>query len=255
MSTSIKHLIFADESGTDSSHRCYTIGAIKTNNIQLDLLINEFDKLYKECGIVGEVKWKKVGSSGGIGRFALRLFQYIILNEIEISFIVVKKDVFRAWNNDKESGFYMTYNYLLRHILKVEKGNCHVFIDNRTDSYKKQNEVMEIITNNMLGQLNAESNINKVEKSDSKTYKAIQIIDLFTGAINASTNLFLDPMFKNNTGKKTFIKELSNMLGWDALHYDTWPNNYINIWHFPIEFRNFPKTKNIEINEKFVVKI
>ncbi len=244
----LKHLIYADESGTDVSHDCYTIGAIKLSKYLLDVLVEKFDELHSKHNIIGEVKWKKVGSSAGIEAFALEMLDFIINNNIELSFIVVEKDVFRKWQQHKETAFYMTYNYLLRHILKVEKGECEVFIDDRKDSYRKQNEVVEIITNNMLNQINSDSNVEVVRKTDSKEHKAIQIIDLFTGAINASTNLYLDKTYKINDGKKKLIKKIASLFGWDALHYDTFPNNHINIWHFPIEFRAKPQTKDINLN-------
>jgi|WetSurMetagenome_2_1015567.scaffolds.fasta_scaffold16926_3 hypothetical protein len=245
-----KHLIFADESGTDVGHQCYTIGALKLSNQQLELLINKYDELNNKYRIIGEIKWKKIGDSAGIEKFGLEMLDFIIKNNFEISFIVVRKNVFRKWSQNKETAFYMTYNYLLKHILKVEKGDCRVFIDNRNDSYKKQDEVIGIITNNMLNQANSDSNIEKVTKSDSKTYKAIQIIDLFIGAINASTNIFLNNKFSINEGKKEFITKMADYFGWDALYYDTFPNNFINIWHFPIEFRAIPKSQNITLKKK-----
>ena len=42
----------------------------------------------------------------------------------------------------------------------------------------------------------------------------------------------------------TFIK-MSQMLGWDKLHYDTYPNKDFNIWHFPPENRAKPGTRKI----------
>lgn len=249
MEKKTKHLIFADESGTDPQHKCYTIGALKLNPEQVDVVTAKFDELYMNHGIVGEIKWKKVGSSGGIEQFGLEMLKFLLDNDIELSFIVVWKSVFRKWKENKENAFYMTYNYLLRHILKVEKGNCLVYIDDRTDSYKKQDEVMEIITNNMLNQLESEANIHTVNKTESKSSKIIQIIDLFTGAINASTNIYLDKNYKNHDGKKQFIKKIAEIFGWDALHYDTYPNNLINIWHFPIEFRKIPESKDIVIKK------
>ena len=45
----------------------------------------------------------------------------------------------------------------------------------------------------------------------------------------------------------TFIK-MANMLGWDKLVYDTYPNKDFNIWHFPSENRSRPATKAITPN-------
>jgi len=41
---------------------------------------------------------------------------------------------------------------------------------------------------------------------------------------------------------------MANMLGWDQLVYDTYPNKDFNIWHFPSENRSRPATKAITPN-------
>jgi hypothetical protein len=38
---------------------------------------------------------------------------------------------------------------------------------------------------------------------------------------------------------------MARLLGWDAPHYDTMPNDKFNIWHFPIEYRALPGTRDV----------
>lgn len=42
------------------------------------------------------------------------------------------------------------------------------------------------------------------------------------------------------------MARLANLLGWDALHYDTYPHSKFNIWHFPTEYRAQPATRSVE---------
>lgn len=238
-------MIFADESGTDNNHKCYSIGAIKLSISQYKNFTRMFSEEKQKHKVVGELKWNKIGNSYGTNSFCKKLFEYIIKNKIVVGIIVVKKDVFRQWQENKEKGFYMTYNFLLRHLLINSPADFDVYIDDRQDSYDKQDEVMEIITNRMLNKIGAEAKINKVTKSNSKLLIPIQFCDIITGAVNASHNLILDQKYSINNGKRELIKEFASLLGWDDLCYDTYPNNILNIWQFPIEYRAYSGSKEI----------
>lgn len=76
-------------------------------------------------------------------------------------------------------------------------------------------------------------------------HKQIQFCDIITGAVNASHNLILDQKYSINNGKRELIKEFASLLGWDDLCYDTYPNNILNIWQFPIEYRAYSGSKEI----------
>jgi|SRR5690554_674723 len=245
-----KLMIFADESGTDNNHRCYSIGAIKLDFDTYEALRKLFDIKKQEYKVIGELKWKKIGNSTGTINFCVKLFDYIINNGVEVGIIVIKKDVFRKWQESKEKGFYMTYNYLLRHILRNSSADFDVYIDDRQDSYNKQDEIVEIITNRMLNKIDAEAKVEKVSKSDSKLLIPIQLCDVITGAVNASHNLILDEKYSINQGKRRLIKRFGSLIGWDDLCYDTYPNNILNIWQFPIEYRAYSGSKGICINRE-----
>jgi hypothetical protein len=61
---------------------------------------------------------------------------------------------------------------------------------------------------------------------------------------------FLNPNLTLSRAKEAAFVKMANMLGWDKLHYDTYPNQSFNLWHFPIDNKARPATKKIKINNK-----
>ena len=58
-------MIFADESGTDNNHKCYSIGAIKLSISQYKNFTRMFSEEKQKHKVVGELKWNKIGNSYG----------------------------------------------------------------------------------------------------------------------------------------------------------------------------------------------
>ncbi len=86
-------------------------------------------------------------------------------------------------------------------------------------------------------------------KENSREFPGIQVADVFTGAITASHNLYLDPTAEVNAGKRLLIERLAAVLGWEDLATDTFPQSQFNIWNFPWEdYRNRPGSKDIVPN-------
>ena len=129
-----------------------------------------------------------------------------------------------------------------------------IYIDDRSDSYDKQDEVVEIITNHMLNHLSSSGRVSNVTKADSKDLVCIQVADYLTGALNTAHHQFLNPNWKFSAEKALFISKMAETIGWDRLVYDTYPNANFNIWHFPIEWRAIPATKGIDedLSVKFI---
>jgi hypothetical protein len=242
----MSYTIFADESGTSSNFECYSIGALLIPSDSIDEFNNRFRELIKQHGVVGEVKWKKIANSHGQINFGIDILKTIIQLKFQYSVIVVKKSDYRKWQKNKEEGFYTTYCLLFYDRLKFSKTEHIVYIDHRYDSYDKQNEVVEIITNHMLNRISSESKLIEVLKTDSQLYPGIQVVDIITGAINAAHNRYLNPGMQLNKGKQILIKRLAKILGLDNLCYDTYPEKEFNIWNFPFEtYRAKPATKKI----------
>lgn len=252
----MQYSVFADESGIHSGYKCYSIGTLVIPNDKLDYFEAMFFKLKSIHKIKNEIKWHNVKSSYNIINFGLDLFHFIISCKFKLSFIVVKKDIYNNWNNDnKEVAFYKTYSLLFSNILKLQTGQYRVFIDDRSDSYSKQDEVVQNICNYVLKNDDHASRVNSIGKRDSKISVGIQTSDLFTGAICTSHNIYLDKDFNCHKGKLLFIKKIAEVLGWDNLCYDTMPKVNPNIWHFPqVGYRDLPKTLAIKINNN-VLKV
>ena len=139
----------------------------------------------------------------------------------------------------------MTYNYLIRESSKSRNAKITVFADQKSTSYPKQDVVMQIITNYMLAKLPTTSKINHVAMEDSKYHWGLQAVDIITGEVNSSYHLFFEPNAQMQLAKKIAIRKMAKVLGWDNLAYDTMPNENFNIWHFPIETRRIPATKEV----------
>jgi len=245
----MKRVAFADESGIDGRTSCYSIGTVSVDGNRLDDFEEYFKLKLLEHGVQGEAKWTRVRMSHGLINFALDALSTILRsNSASFDVIVVNTGLFRNWSMrlvTKETAFYQTYTYLLRHIAKRAKVTADVYIDDRSDAYSKRHEAVQKIGNNMLQRLASKGRLGRVCKVRSNQYVGIQIADLLTGAINAAHSLWLNPKLPIHPGKRLAIERLAEVLGWDDLCYDTMPSEKFNIWHFPVEYRCVPETKTV----------
>ncbi len=240
---------FADESGTHGSPACYAIGVLSVATNRLDRFNATFERLRVQHGVGSEVHWAKVDKGHGLINFGIDWLSRILRSSTaRFDVIVVNTAQYRKWQQrrgDRESAFYTTYTYLLRHLARQVAEHTDVFIDDRNDSYDKQTEVIETIGNNMLAQLQSRGRLAKVTKVRSHAYPGVQIADYLTGVVAAGHRLLLDPEGPLNPGKRVAIQRAAQLLGWDALHYDTLPHSRFNIWHFPQEYRAYPATRGV----------
>jgi hypothetical protein len=241
---------FADESGTDANPKCYAIGVVSVAAKHVGAFNRVFVHLKAQHGVASELRWKNVDRGHGLINLTIDWLSRILRSHTaRFDAIVVNTEQYRKWSKrgaDREGAFYLTYTQLLRHIAKVAADTTEVFIDDRSDSYDKQNEVVQTIGNHMLNRLESSGRLQSVTKVPSHLYPGIQVADLITGAIAASHRLHLDPDAPLNAGKRLAISRLSQVLGWDALHYDTYPHSKFNIWHFPSEYRADPATRQVK---------
>ncbi len=242
-------IAFADESGTDGRTKCYAIGVVSVARNRLAGFNDFFFHLAQCHGIVGEVHWAKVDKGHGFINLCLD-WLHAILSSVTCRFdaIVVNTAQYRKWGErqaNRETAFYTTYTQLLKHIVRESKETAEVVIDERSDRYPKHHEAVQTIGNRMLAHLNSTGRLESVNRASSRDYPGIQVADILTGAIRSSHVLRLDPTARVNKGKRLAIERMSQVLGWDALHYDTMPDSRFNIWHFPIEYRADPETKTV----------
>lgn len=241
-------LVFGDESGTTGSDRCYSIGLLCVPKDK----VNEFNEyvlnLKAKRGIVGELKWSKIKNSAGQANICIDLLSMVLRSSCCFHAIIVEKSIYNNWRVDRERAFYKTYTLLLKNTAKLVGSKLTVLIDQKCDRYKKHDEVIAIVANNMLSKIGSNHTIQSVAMHDSKMHCGLQVVDILTGAVNSGYMKFLNPNLTLSYAKETAFEKMAEMLGWDKLHYDTFPNKDFNIWHFPSENRSIPGTKEIVMN-------
>ena len=206
--------VFADESATGVEFPCYGIGALVVPASRLDRFNAYLAKKLIEHGVVGEAKWKKIDTSHGLMNFALELWRDVLVHpSVRFGIIVVHKAKYLKWHVDREDAFYTTYTFLLRHVARLGAGDFDVAIDDRSDSYDKRDEVLGIVSNHMLRSLNADSEITRVKKDDSKLLLGLQVADLFTGAITHAHAMGLDPKCAPNAAKQLLMARMAEAAG------------------------------------------
>lgn len=238
--------VFADESATSSQFPCYGIGALVVPASRLERFNAHVLQRLAEHGVVGEARWTKIDASHGLINFAIEIWRDVVNHpEVRFAAIVVRKDIYRNWHIDQETAFYTTYTFLLRHAARLRPGDFDVAIDDRCDSYDKRDEVMEIVSNRMLRNLQADSSISRVTKNDSKLLPGLQVADLFTGAITHAHAMRLNPARSPNASKILLMERMAAVAGWPDLYCDTMPDSAVNIWHFPQDWRAMPETRRV----------
>jgi hypothetical protein len=240
---------FADESGTDENPGCYGIGVLSFSEARRPAFQKLFAKLQGTHKLTTEQKWEKISTGFARINFLLDWFDRILRSSTAtFDVIVVHKRLFRLWHEvgcDRESAFYKTYTYLLTHAAKRTGEEFRIFIDNRSDAYERRPEVIQVVGNHMLKGLADSGRLHEVTKVESKDEPAVQVADLLTGAVTAAHRTRLDPGWSPHPGKALAIARMSEILGWPDLVCDTFPGSRFNIWHFPIEYRSVPQTREV----------
>jgi hypothetical protein len=252
----MEYTLFADESGTTTRDLCYTIGCLlvpKSDVADFERRVSDHIKKHN-VPVDRELKWTNLKNNHGVINLIIDMIRLIISSSASYICKVTWKKHYRKWQQNEEAAFYTSYTLLMKFCAKTLNSQIRAKIDEKSDSYDKQHEVVEIIANHKLKGL---GRIDSVTKCDSKKERLIQIADLITGAVNASHNIFLSSgHVQIHKGKLLAIRKIAECLGWDYLHYDTFPNGSFNIWHFPFEeFRAQPATKNIRprLNTPYVL--
>jgi hypothetical protein len=244
------YAVFADESGTHAKDRCYGIGALVVPTVKLDGFNRYFGQLKARHHVGQDAGWEPVSKSYGDMNLCLDLLKAVLRSSsASFSVIVVKKDLYRMWAENKEDAFWVTYQQLIVDRARMKPGEFKVTIDPRSDSYSKHDEVLEIIGNNILAKVPGGGRLQEVAEGESKVDFGIQAADFLTGAVVAAHNVFLNPSRPIHPGKILLAKRMAAVLGWSDLVCDTFPTEKkFNIWHFPQEWRAVPETRGVNAN-------
>jgi hypothetical protein len=241
----MEYAMFADESGTNDGLDCFSIGCILIPiNLIDDFYASVAELLVKHNIPDNELKWEGIRNSYGRVNFLIDLVKLLLRDNpyVFVSMVVLKAP-YRKWHSNQEEAFYTCHTQLMTYCARELNSTLVAKIDDKSDSYNKQHEVVQLIANynlkNVLGE------VSSVSKVNSRDELLIQLADLITGVITAGHNLFQSPQMQIHKGKRLAVEKVATCLGWNGLHYDTWPNTNFNIWHFPTEFRAQPKTETV----------
>ena len=200
--------------------------------------------------VTGELKWKEISNRFSDINFILDCLDIVLTyDSVDFDVIVVDAKQYKNWSQhgaDREKAFYITYTQLLTHSVRRHGDPTQILIDQREDSYPKAHEAVEVIGNRMLAKLACAGKLDSVTKVVSHDVIGIQVADALTGAVVAASSRFLDPNFTMHKGKQIAITRMAELLGWDDLLYDTYPDSKFNIWHFPPEYRAKPATRFVQ---------
>lgn len=249
--------MFADESGTNDGSPCFTIGCVLIPTEELDQFETQIIGLIAKHGLPNqELKWASIRNSHGRINFLIDLLGLLLADNSYVFMCkVTLKAAYRKWQKNEENAFYTCHTHLLTYCADSLGATIVANIDDKSDSYGKHDEVVQIIANyNLKGK---DARVKSVNKQNSKELLLIQIADLLTGAVNSAHNLYQAPDTQLHHGKHIAIEKLAACLSWQYLHHDTYPNANFNIWHFPEkEFRAKPSSERVTPNQgvKYVAR-
>lgn len=240
--------MFADESGTNDGSPCFSIGCVLVPTELLERFEAEITALLVKHNLPNnELKWEGIRNSHGRVNFLIDVIKLLLAENpyVFVGMVVLKTD-YRKWHSDQEEAFYTCHTQLMTYCARELNSTLVAKIDEKSDAYDKHNEVVQIIANYNLKI--GDGQVKSVNKESSKEELLIQVADLITGVITAGHNLFHQSSMEIHSGKRIAIQKIADCMGWNALHYDTFPNTSFNIWHFPTEFRAVPKTESVKPN-------
>jgi hypothetical protein len=185
-----------------------------------------------------ECKWTKAQSLR-YQDFYNELIEYFFKRQwLAFHCLVVRKDSIKRefhgndWDLARRKHFTMLLTNKMRRALiryPEREHEFRVYVDPIASRYKKADEAVEVISNNVLNKEFPNSNpVKSVITRDSKETPAIQICDLFLGAVMETWQR------KATNPMKIHIRsEIARHLGWETLDYDTRPEERkFNIWYF-----------------------
>lgn len=232
----LRWLIACDESGIDGGTH-HGFGSLWMSWQRRGDFQREIGELMARFGYAdGEIKWKKVHDNRL--EFLKALVDWFIdCPYVSFHCIVVRKSVVdRARHKNREEALMKQLTMLLTTKIKRcvnrrpdRKQTFRIWVDPLPTRYKKADEAIEIIANNVLAQaLGSLRPVDKVIVHDSKSTLQIQICDLLLGAIMDAWSQRAE-----RKAKLDLAAHLAARLGWSDLRADTRPESgKFNVWYF-----------------------
>lgn len=230
-------LISCDESGVHGVAH-YGFGTLwmkwqRRGDFAADLReMKERHKVTHEC------KWSNVQSARDLA-FCRELISYFFQRKwLVFHCLVVRKDMVRLrefhggnWDLARRKHFTKLLTNKMEKALARFPEREHEFIihvDRIASSYAKADEAVGVISNNVLNQNFGRLPVKSVTTKDSKDSSAIQLCDLFLGAVMETWQ-----QKASNLAKMEVRRVIAEHLGWKTLGSDTRPHERkFNIWYF-----------------------
>lgn len=231
-------LISCDESGIDGQ-RYYGFGTLWMNwqrRGDFAKMIADLRDLHR-C--MAELKWNKVSAR----------YEELYRNLVESFFttpwlsfhcLVVEKAMVKKELHDGDIDLARRKHFTQLLINKIRRRlnldldreqTFRVWVDPIASRYDKADEVVEIISNNVLAKAFGRScarPVDKVITKDSKSTASIQLCDLLLGAVLEAWQ-----QKASSTAKLAIGRCIAEHLGWTDLRSDTHPGERkFNIWYF-----------------------
>ena len=252
----IRWLISCDESGTGGAPY-YGFGSLWMKYQRRGDFAAAIRELREEYNYPYEIKWNKANQMK-FRNFYKALIKYFFEHQWLAfhCFIARKAVVDKALHGgDYDLARRKHFTKLIANkVAKCMRKNPHrkhefiIWVDPIASRYKKADESVEVIANNMLAQeLKSIKPIKNVITHDSKDTETIQICDLLLGAVmEAWQRKSTSP---NKQAIQAFVAE---HLGWPDLKSDTKPTERkFNIWYFHDKRRGPREVKTRDVNLRY----
>lgn len=233
----LKWLISCDESGIGGA-TYYGFGSLWMNWERRGDFVAEFRALREKHGYEYECKWKKCNNRNHLNFFLDVVEHFFRHSWLAFHCIIIRKAIVdKGLHNDdydlaRRKHFTLLLTSKMGQVMKARPNREHTFriwVDPIASRYAKADEAVEVISNNVLGQVFGKIRpVDKVITRDSKDTPSIQMCDLLLGAV-------MDAWLQqaHSETKQAVQQSISEHLGWANLRADTFPNERkFNIWYF-----------------------
>ena len=233
----LRWLISCDESGVGGANY-YGFGSLWMKWQRRGDFAAGFRQLREKHDYDYECKWNKCNNKKKVD-FFLDVVDYFFRHSwIAFHCVIIRKGVVDKRMHDgdfdlaRRKHFTMLLTSKIQQALKARPNRDHTFriwVDPIASRYEKADEAVEVISNNVLGQVFGDVRpVDKVITRDSKDTPTIQMCDLLLGAVMEAWQQKV-----RSEPKIQIQKSIAERLGWPNLHADTFPKERkFNIWYF-----------------------
>lgn len=231
-------LISCDESGVHGSSGHYGFGSLWMKWQRRGDFAADVRAMRERHNFIHECKWRNVQSSRDLA-FCRELIAYFFERKwLVFHCLVVRKNMVRLkefhdgdWDLARRKHFTKLLTKKMEKALERFPDREHeflIYVDPIPSSYRKADEAVGVISNNVLNQQFGRLPVKSVTSKDSKESPAIQLCDLLLGAVMETWQ-----QKASNPAKAGVRRFIAEHLGWKDLNSDTRPHERkFNIWYF-----------------------